>query len=335
MSATQATMAIGGSASPGFETPRDRVEKALRACGADSTAMGCDGWHLRNSHTAKTLCNAVLEDEWLALSKPVTRAGIPSPGLAAPLQLLWRNAGLSGGLRYALVGDRNRVQLRTDIPWKALLEHGPGPLAACIGQALLGFAGAPSCSPSSSPGCTRDAAQKIGPQATDNDAASDFDAQLAMLCEEAGWPTSRKGSGDRRIEVALRDGYGVVTITRAGSGTLFRADLGCPDVPADDSDSGRAIGLLLLRVAGGVRMCRPVLRNHEDRRVLQLEAVFSEPPMVTGEIDCALGALSVAAEECLREVELLIANPHLARAYLDAWKMRRSKALVARKREPS
>jgi len=333
MSGTQATMVVGGSAYPGFETPRDRVAKALRACGADITATGYNGWRLRNSHTARSLCNVVLEDEWLALSKPVTRASIPAPGLASPLQLLRRNAGLSGGLRYALVGDRNSVQLRADIPWKALLEQGPGRLAACIRQALLGFAAAPSYSPSCSPACTRATAQEISPQAADDDAASEFDAQLATLCEEAGWPTSRKGSGGTRIEVALRDGYGVVTITRAGSGALFRSDLGCPDVPAGDSDSGRAIGLLLLRVAGGVRMCRPVLRNYQDRRVLQLEAVSGETPMVAAEIDCALGALSVAAEECLREVELLAANPCLARTYLDAWKMRRSKAPVARKRE--
>ncbi len=329
MSGAVTTMATGASAYPGFETPRDRVTKALRACETDITSRGRDRWRVRTNKAGKSVCNVALEGEWLALSQPVTRADIPAPGLAEPLRLLRCNAGLPGGLRYALVGDRNNPQLRIDMPWKALLEHGPERLAACIDQALLGFTAAPSWSPAA----TRDAAQEIERQAADNDAADHVDSQLTALCEEAGWPASRKGSDDRGVEVALHDGYGVVTIARAGADTFFRADLGYADVPADDSDSGRAIGLLLLRVAGDVRMCRPVLRNHEDRPVLQLEAMLSETPTVASEIDCALGALSVAADECLREVELLASNPHLAGAYLDAWKMRRSKGFVARKRE--
>jgi len=329
MSNANTTTATGGSAYPGFETPHERVAKVLRTCGADITPMGRGRWRLRDRNPDNGVCNAALEGEWLALSKPISKASIPAPGLVAPLQLLQRNAGLAAGVRYALVDDRISVQLRADIPWKALRAHHPGLLAARIDQALLGFAGAPACAPA----CARDAPEGIAREAASNDDANDFDSRLTTLCDEAGWPVSRKGAGGTRVEVALRDGYGVVAITRAGAGTSFGADLGCADLPADDSDSGRAIGFLLLLVTGGVRMCRPVLRNHQDRPVLQLEAVFGGQPMVAGEVDCALGALSVAVEECAREVELLSANPHLARAYLDTWKMRRGKTRLARRRE--
>ena len=263
------------------------------------------------------------------LSRSVTKSCMPAPGLAAPLQLLRCNAALPGGVRYALVGDRSSLQLRTDIPWAALIAHGSTLLAARVDQALLGFSGAPVCSPAPS----HDAAREDDIDAADNDAESDFDSWLESLCDEAGWQASRKGSDDARGEVASSDGCGVVAITRAGSRTLFRANLSCVELPADDSDCSRAIGLLLLRVTGGVRMCRPVLTSREDRSVLHFEVVFSETPMVAGEVDCALGALSAAAEECLREVELLSANPHLAHIYLAAWKQRRPGTPLACKRE--
>lgn len=327
MSNVDGTTATGGSRYPRFPTPHDRVADALHISGTHITSKGQGHWRLRTVGPGKSSCNAVLEDEWLALSKPVTRGSIPAPDPATPLQLLRRNAALPGGVRYALVGDGDSLQLRADFPWKALLEHGPGLLAARVDQALPGFTGAPECAPTSA----HDAAQETHRATVADDDGKDFESRLVALCDEAGWQADCRSTDEPRVEVALGEGCGVVAITRAAIGALFRTELICADLPADDSDCARAIGLLLLRAAGGVRMCRPVLDAHDDRPALQFQVLIGEPSMVAGEVDCALGALGVAAENCLREVELLSANPHLARLYLDTWKKRRSRTPSARK----
>ena len=310
-------------------TPRDRVAQALHACAANFSAVGLNRWRLRDSSTRKSICHAVLEDEWLVLSTPVTKNPGRAPFLTAPLQLLGRNADLSVGLRYAIVNDRSPLQLCADIPWKALMTHSTALLTARVDQVLLGFNDAATCAP----GTSHAAAEGDNSNENGHGSTDDFRARFEILCEETGWQTGTKGTGDPPIEVLLNDGCGVALVTQAGPRVVLRANLHCADLPSDDNDRGRAIGLLLLRSAGGVRMCRSVFHSRVDRSDLYLEVVLNSTPLLAAEVDYALGALNAAAEECLREVELLSADPDLARHYLHAWKKARARTPTTRKRE--
>lgn len=329
MSDAGVSIATGNGACLRLATPRDRVAQALHACAANISAVGLNRWRLRDGKTRKSICHAVLEDEWLVLSKPMTKNPGPAPLLTAPLQLLRRNGDLSGGLRYALVNDRSPLQLRTDIPWRALITHGAALLSARVDQALRGFDAAPTCAPALS----RDAAQGDNSDGVADGISDDFRSRFETLCEETDWRANTKSSDDPRIEISLNDGCGVALVTQAGPRVLLRANLHCADLPSDDNDRGRAIGLLLLRSAGGVRMCRPVFHSRVDRSDLYLEVVLNSTPLLAAEVDYALGALNAAAEECLREVELLSADPDLARHYLHAWKKARARTPSTRKRE--
>ena len=131
----------------------------------------------------------------------------------------------------------------------------------------------------------------------------------------------------------MNDGCGVALVTQSGPRVLFRVNVHCADLPSDDNHRGRAIGLLLLRGAGAVRLCRPVFLSHGDRSDVCLEVVLNKTPLLAAEVDYALGALNAAAEGCLREVELLSADPDLARHYLHAWKKARARTPATRKRE--
>ncbi len=327
MSILDGAIATGASHYRGLPAPHERVAEALHASGAKVISKGYGRWRLRNGGLGTGTCDVSLEEEWLTLSKSLTGDSFPAPDLARPLQLLRRNAELPGGVRYALVGDCNDLQLRTDIPCRALLAHGQDLLAARVDQALPGFRRAPARSPASN----HDGGRGADPAATGDDGENDFVSRLLAVCDEAGWRAERGNTDEPRVEVVLGDGCGVATIMQAGTGALFRTYLNFTDLPADDGDCARAIGVLLLRAAGHVRMCRPVLHTHDDGPALQFQVLIGAPPMVAGEVDCALGALGVAAHENLREVELLSSNPRLARLYLDSWEKRRSRTTSAHK----
>ncbi len=327
MSILDGAIATGASHYRGLPTPHDRVADALHASGAKVISKGHGRWRLRNGGLGTGTCDVSLEEEWLTLSKSLTGDSLAAPDLARPLQLLRRNAELPGGVRYALVGDCNDLQLRADIPCRALLAHGQDLLAARIDQALPGFRRASARSPASN----RDGGRGADPAASGDDGENDFVSRLLAVCDEAGWRAERGNTDEPRVEVVLGDGCGVATIMQAGTGALFRTYLNFTDLPADDGDCARAIGVLLLRAAGHVRMCRPVLHAREDRPAIQFQVLIGESTMVAAEVDCALGALSVAAKDYMREVELLSTDPHLARLYLDTWKKHRSRTSSTRK----
>jgi len=233
----------------------------------------------------------LMDDAWFVLDMPHKACGIDEY-----YPLLVANGTMAGCARYCLLSS-GAVRFRADIPRQFGLES----------DILDG----PQVCPSES--TVSELSGLLGSLLSGPEIVASLN--VAQLCTASGWPCTQRSNGRVAVELEARSAAPSAIVTSVSNGLEISLDLLTLDKGEPVSPRClEALALLLLRVAGSVRMVRPVSRQFEDRTVLQL-SVHVPPTNSALHMSHAFPALSVAAEQCRAECRALV-QPALAGLYL-------------------
>lgn len=236
-------------------------------------ASGNNRWRMKLPGSGDVI-TARLADGWLCCEVPASCA-------SDPVALLTRNTTLPRSLKF--VPDRTgRVCLRAELP---VMDDGD--VEASLRFLAAQYAGAAHVEPAEAMGV----------------------ADLAVLCEAAGWAASIR-STECRVPLAFDDRRPAVV--RVEGGLCASVDVVTPSV--EHPSPMAAVARLLFRAGGSVRLARPVILNGVVPR-FGFEA-FVPGPVCAEDVGSALSALSVALECCAREAEVLGTDQMLAEEFL-------------------
>jgi hypothetical protein len=246
----------------------------------------------------------VLEDEWITLDAPWR-----GQRKLVPFGLLERNAALHGNAKHLML-ESGAIRLRAEIPLRGVpLFRGTG-LAESMREAAASVTRAAGRSVPLSPTVCRP-----------SETAAHVDGArfaLAGLCEESGWPYTERKGGRMVVNLDVQGSafFQASVARRASGGIRLGVELARVDAMLVAEPPLLAASALLLHVGALVRMARPVAQRNEGRVVMGLEVDLAPTPSCA-EFVHALSALSVASGQCGREVEALLEDEMLARAYLE------------------
>lgn len=252
----------------------EHVRQALAGAAGAVEAAGPSAWRMTLDGGRPGDARVDVRDGWLAVDAPLYD-GVPSPAA-----LLARNATLAGGARIVLAPS---PRVRADV---ALDDDGR--LVDRVAEACAGVARARSV------GAARDAA------------ASHAVADPVARCAETGWRVVPREPGVAAVELAIPGGFRQALVAVRGGATVVEVDV-IDAAPASDA-AREACALLLLRVAGAVRLVRPT-------GVARLAVAFAGDA-TAGELAHAFAALSVACRHVCREAAVLADDEDIARAYV-------------------
>lgn len=286
---------MSGEAWMGAERREGEIHAALARCAARVDRPGRRRWAFVLSNGTDLAVRARLDDGWLSLDAPVGPAH-PSPALDCRA-LLRRNATLAGGARFALSGLHRRLRLRADVPLDDGVDVYGRVVEACAGLTSAG-----------------------GPVRDEDEAAASgaADADLAGLCRQTSWEFVERGS---RLAVTLDvpGAFQQATVEPRGRGVVVAVPVLDVSPAERATDLGaRAMGLLLLRTCGVVRLARAAGSLGDGDPLPRFEAVFRDRPDPM-ELAHAFAALSLACRLAAREAAVLWSDDSVARIYLERW----------------
>jgi hypothetical protein len=285
------------------------ISKALEALGGSFDRIGPGQWGLALPGAGSEIVTARLAGSWLVIKGALDAGGKCMPvDQAAMWNYLARNAGLAGNAKYS-IGDDGSVAAGAEIP----LEGLPSEIVSLrIGEAVKGVIEARLEPPD----------QSAGVPSCDN--GGDDSTRLTDLCANAGWPFIER-SGDR-LQVELDPaGCPQAVIERRSSGVAIRVDFIAEEGAYPEDNRASALGILLLRACGSLRMARAVTCRETPRGGVGFEVVFAGTPHPR-EVGQGLAALAVACELTWREVRALAGDAGLAQVYLRACSRRAARA---------
>ncbi len=263
------------------------VPATLERCGLRVEPVGPAEWRLHGA--GGPTVSARLDDGWLVLHRPVAAE---SSRVAPAASWLRRGGELPGAAKFALGADA-QMRLRTDVP----LE---GDLDTCLRAACGAL-------------CSEDPAGGARDQAA---ATPEATSALEQLCVEAGWQFATRPDGSLAVELPVRDSYAVARLAPFASGAVQVSVDVAHEADAAAPACQEALAIFLLRLNDVVRFARAALSGPENETHVRLEVVFPSQPSAP-ELDHALAALAVAWDLCSREVEALLHDERVARAYLE------------------
>jgi len=136
-----------------------------------------------------------------------------------------------------------------------------------------------------------------------------------LLCMATGWPCTSRANDRIAVELETRIGPASAIVTPMPNGMDISFDLLTlikGESPAQQCLE--ALGLFLLRLAGNVRMVRPVARPLDDRTVIQL-SVHVPTGAKVWHVSHAFAALSIAVDLGRAECRALL-QPAIAGIFL-------------------
>lgn len=265
----------------------------------------------------------VEDGEWVHLS--VRLPATLGQGLCAgdrAWDLLRWNAEISGGGKWALARGRDgrtAVALRAEIPLDEAAD-----LPERVAQAFAGFKavarhfqegwdegrGARDGNETEGNG-DRSAASSV-PRPPSLAAPGGVD--LRQLCTEAGWPFNDRAAGRLAVPLEVADGFCTALLEEdAGGGHRLTAELAACE--SMSPESRQAIGRLLLRASGALRMARAAAEEANGRAAVRLEVAWASPACAA-ELGHALAALSVGCGHLCGKEVLALQDERIAREYL-------------------
>jgi len=324
------------------------VAETLKQCAGSVEQLSPARWKFRVSSGLDVSVEARVEEGWLLLS-----AGL-LPGPCQPcVGTLWRwleeNGGLRGGVKFARLPGAKGVLARVELP----LDDDEIDLGMRIQQAVLGFRSAAASHNGLSEGCRRGAEKQgetaAGPLWGANAPASNESrnlpdprasketggqptaqrqvteeqpspASLGLrdLCVGAGWECTEQAGGRLVVQLDVPGAFHQAMVHQGAGGRVVLAAALPPCDGKTPQTCLHAVGLLLLRACGVIRMARAAAQVLEARADPRFEVVFDTAPCAP-ELAHALCALSVACRLCAEEAEVLQSDERIAREYVARW----------------
>jgi hypothetical protein len=279
---------------------RIAIADALAKHASAVQPAGHERWTLVLANGTDFAATARADDGWLVLEAPFDQEP-PSPARA--WQWLRWNASLEGGARFALRPDATAACACADLPIEDDVD-----LARRVGEACRGLT----------------AAKELvsGVEPVDSALAGHGGGALADLCRETGWEFVDRDGGRLAVDLDVPGSFHQATVAVHGGGVAVT-------VPVLDAAASaarapvceEAVGLLLARVCGVVRLARVVGTMRDGVPGARFEVVFASRPCAA-ELTHAFAALSVAARIAAREATVLWSNESVADAYVRQWDRR-------------
>lgn len=278
------------------------IAAALAKSAASVESRGPADWSFLLSNGTRLSARLRLEDDWLALDVPLNgRHSKRSPWVLVRL-----NAELPGSCKLVHRPGSSLPTLATDLP----LE-GDADLTTRLGDACHGLAGAFARLDN------KPDEDRGHPAATPEEDQDD----LERLCSDAGWPLQKGNDGTLVVETGadlLEEGpderrrflgQGIIggvprRLQLQALSQGVRVWLTLARLGSLSAESRKAVGILLLRVSGAVRLARASVKKADAGSELQVEVGLPRTPSA-GEIDHALSSVCVAATRCGPEVAAL------------------------------
>jgi hypothetical protein len=265
-----------------------------------------DRWVFALSNGIDLHVSARLEDDWLLLeSAPLPRPTQPigEPlGERTPWEVLRWHAGLSSGVKFATAPTATALSLRAELPLIEDCDVRTRIREAC---AALKMAGARRA------GRDETTAAPVVAASADAGAAAD----VFQLCRETTWNVIEREPGTAMVDLEVPGAFQQAAVRAcAGGGVVVSAALATERDDPLSPARRHALGLLLLRTGGVVRMARAAT-DMDDGTGARFEVVFAGRPH-PAELAHAIAALSVAWRLAGAEANVLANDEAVAREYL-------------------
>ena len=276
------------------------VEDSLKSCAPVVERVGLGAWNFVLNNGSALRVGARADDQWLRLDAPV-HAG-PQP-IQGAWQLLGLNAALGGLSKVVTVAGYPGLRLRAEIPLdedadlQERVKQACGGLKAAAGQ----LHGEPHASEKKS----------TWPEGAIKAEPTDANG-LRSLCEATGWKFTERTGSKLAVDLETRNGFHQAIVEHEPSGGVSLT-VEVASQPAFCEISKRAIGTLLLRASGLIRMARASVKQ-EQTAAANFEILFETAP-TAAELSHALSALAIASGLCGRTVEAM-RDEVVARNYL-------------------
>jgi hypothetical protein len=279
------------------------IEATLCGLATGVTCVGHGRWQFVRANGSVVPMHAHLIDTWLELTTNVPETA--SDGIT-PHSWLRFNAALDGPVRAVCAPGSRRVWLSADVNLEEDVEVGEHVASLCDEMGAALHRSHVEHERMASP-----LAQNRSHSATDD---------IARLCGEARWPSSRGAAGEWRIDV--NSGAGLTAYLDPDHSETLRVVIELADLCDYSGTSLHAVGLILLAVSASVRSVRGLLveRNGAEYAALATAAPWPGSAMA---LDRSLSALAVAHQAVWREVSALC-DESLARTYVERWNFPRS-----------
>jgi hypothetical protein len=278
------------------------ITAALAKCAVAVDPVAHGRWAFRLSNGADLAASARVDDGWLLLDAPL---GFGSSPVAHAWQLLQWNATLGGGARFVLRSDQPGPRVRAELPLDEEVDLRRRILEACAG--LKAAKRSMVCElPGTSMAGTGDAPN----------------GNLAELCRQAMWPFVEREPGRLAVDLDVPGAFQQASVEMRGDLSVAVAvpvlDAAVASVEPPAHVCRQALGLLLVRVCGIVRMARAAAEMRDGMPQARFEVVFESQPCAA-ELTHAFAALSVACRLASREAAVLWGDEGVARAYVEQW----------------
>jgi len=301
------------------------ITAALAKCAAAADMVAHERWAFTLSNGTRLAASARVADDWLLLDASLGLALAP----LAPASLMWEllraNATLGGGARFALGADQPTLRVRAEVPLDEDVDLHRRILEACAGfKAANGRANtcagtqtqmaADSDAAAGSPGTTTAGGVES--------AAADTEGAILERCRQTGWSASEREPGRLAVDLDVPGAFQQAIVeTRSDLSVAVTVPVLDAAVAAAESRAPvcrQALGLLLLRVCGFVRMARAAAEVRDGATRARFEVVFDSQPCAA-ELAHAFAALSVACRVAYREAAVLWGDEAVAKSYVEHW----------------
>ncbi|MDT4969430.1 MAG: hypothetical protein QOJ64_4167 [Acidobacteriota bacterium] len=276
------------------------VEESLKSCAPIVERVGLGAWNFVLNNGSALRVGARADDRWLRLDAPVN-AG--QHRIQGAWQLLRLNSALGGLSKVVTVAGYPGLRLRAEIPLDEDAD-----LRERVKQACAGLKAAAGQLHGESHALEK---EHFGPVGATKGEATDASG-LRSLCEASGWKFTERTSSKLAVDLETRNGFYQAIVENEPSGRVSLT-VEVASQLAFCEISKRAIGALLLRASGLIRMARASVKQ-EQTATASFETLFETAPNAA-ELSHALSALAIASGLCGRTVEAM-RDEVVARNYL-------------------
>lgn len=278
--------------------------------------IGPARWNISRSNGAGLRIEGRVEDEWVTL-----RSGFPAgrgqPSNATVWRLLEASGGLPGGVKFSWLPRKRELLAGVEIP----LDDDEADIGTRLAEACAGMEAAAALQPGLLKSWKQEAdGRGAGERPADaGEPKAEAPSGLSQLCAEAGWECTERPGGDLAVTLEVPGGFHQAMLREIAGGRVAVATQLAPCESSTPLLCRHALGLLLLRVSGVIRMARAAAHGLAVGMAPRLEVVFDSSPSAS-ELRHALCALSTACRLCGQEAELLQADEKIAREYVARWR---------------